>query len=133
MEQTNDTIITYNKGVKEYYNSRNRYWHAQGYVDKYINNSKNILDIGCGPGILINSFTKLNYLGAYIGYDKSTEMINFAKKKFPKYSFVHDLDDIPNNQFDLVFILATLHHLSNELDRKYLKALLKVLMVLDIC
>lgn len=70
---------------------------------------ENILDLGCGTGDLAY---KLNKLGVnVVGIDKSKNMIEQAKKKYPHLKF--EVQDAINlgypNEFDAVFSNATLH------------------------
>jgi trans-aconitate methyltransferase len=72
-------------------------------------NGEYILDLGCGTGDLTD---KLHKLGVnVVGIDKSENMIEQAKKKYPHLKFeVQDalhLDD--HCEFDAVFSNATLH------------------------
>jgi len=71
--------------------------------------NQKILDLGCGSGQLtskINEFAKET-----IGIDKSFEMIEDAKSKFPNIEFhVMDASDFKfNAKFDSIFSNATLH------------------------
>jgi len=70
-------------------------------------NPKKILDIGCGPGNS-NEVLYNKYPNAYIlGVDKSEEMINAAKMKYPNLDFdICDVSrDLPqlDSDFDIVF------------------------------
>lgn len=69
-----------------------------------------ILDLGCGTGDLTN---KLYEIGIHnvIGIDKSINMIEQAKAKYPHLKFlVQDVLDLCyKNEFDAVFSNATLH------------------------
>lgn len=70
---------------------------------------ENILDLGCGTGDLTK---KMYDLGVNVeGVDKSEDMINQARKKFPNMEFrVEDATKLEyRNQFDAVFSNATLH------------------------
>jgi SAM-dependent methyltransferase len=59
-----------------------------------------VLDLGCGYGRIANLFSPDKYLGI----DFSEEMINLAKKKNPKHSFlVEDFNTyIPDKNFDII-------------------------------
>ena len=68
-----------------------------------------ILDLGCGSGQLTS---KINELAKeVIGIDKSPEMINDARNKFPHINFqVADASNFSfDHKFDTIFSNATLH------------------------
>ncbi|MBS1841804.1 MAG: class I SAM-dependent methyltransferase, partial [Acidobacteria bacterium] len=68
-----------------------------------------ILDLGCGTGVLT---AEIASRGAEIfGIDRSTEMIQQAKSKFPALRFeVADATELKfNSEFDAVFSNAVLH------------------------
>ena len=68
-----------------------------------------ILDLGCGSGQLTS---KINELAKeVIGIDKSPEMINDARSKYPNINFqVADASNFNfENKFDAIFSNATLH------------------------
>lgn len=99
------------------------------FVEKYARSGMKILDIGCGNGIL---FSLLKDLGVnYLGIDISSELVVEAKKKFPKADFqVGDATKInfPQNNFDLIFAFAFLHHLpSRESREEFIKKIYSIL------
>ncbi|MBP1040773.1 methyltransferase domain-containing protein [Vagococcus sp. BWB3-3] len=68
-----------------------------------------ILDIGCGTGDLAQEIT--TYGASIVGVDKSLNMVNQARKKFPDLTFqAGDATELTfSNEFDAVFSNATLH------------------------
>lgn len=71
--------------------------------------SERILDIGCGTGDLANKLA-INLVNV-VGIDKSANMINQARAKYPHLTFrVDDATDLKyKDEFDAVFSNATLH------------------------
>jgi trans-aconitate methyltransferase len=68
-----------------------------------------ILDIGCGTGHLTAQIAVSG--AAVVGIDRSQEMVNAAKKEYPRLDFeVADARDLRfRDEFDAVFSNATLH------------------------
>lgn len=89
----------------------------QGLIDNKLDEltdlgkSLSILDFGCGTGrqLEINDIN-IKYPINYIGYDKSKEMIEKAKEKFPSDCFTNDLNEIPDTIIDLLIINDVLQH-----------------------
>jgi len=84
--------------------------------NKEIKKKAKILDIGCGPGIIIEELLSKN--AEIYGIDISKEMINLAKKKFPNVNFsVGDAENIkfPNNTFDVVISMGLIEYLKNDI------------------
>jgi len=69
--------------------------------NKYNFIPNSILDISCGIGDLVNELSKEYKV---VGSDRSAEMINIAKKKYPNLKFyVSDMADLSlENKFDLI-------------------------------
>ena len=82
--------------------------------DYNLTNKSKILDVGCGKGYLLYDLKKeLNGLQVY-GYDISAYAIENSHPEIKKNLFVHDAGkklNFPNDYFDLVISLATLHNL----------------------
>ena len=82
-----------------------------------------LLDIGSGTGMHVDIFNKKGIKAQ--GLDKSQEMIEFSRKKFPKYKF--DIGDIegpvsyPSNKFSVITLLFfSLYYIKNK-DRLFQK------------
>src|SRR3989338_3862075 len=98
-----------------------RFWRSKYATKKYIENvigdsvnfsGKKVLDFGCGTGSYSFLFDPDKYIGIDIDYDR----IKYAKKNYPEYNFRYTQNDIIKNlgnNFDYVFIVSTLHHLSD--------------------
>lgn len=82
------------------------------------NNFKTVLDAGCGEGETIMRLKK--YLtDNIVGFDINKECVAYCKNNFLNYSFsVEDIYKLPykDNQFDLVFCLEVLEHLTDPLN-----------------
>jgi len=84
-------------------------------VDNYIRPrvGVRILDIGCGPGTILNYLPQCDYLG----FDLSRRYIELAKSYHPHAKFVCErvsqfaLSD--HGSFDLVLALGVVHHLDD--------------------
>ncbi|MDD4984062.1 MAG: class I SAM-dependent methyltransferase [Candidatus ainarchaeum sp.] len=93
---------------------------------EFILDNKSVLDFGCGTG----SNAKLFDPTKYLGFDVDSGRIALAKKLYPGYKFkVLKTDSLSSEkkQFDIIFISATIHHISDSLFKKYLKDFKKVL------
>lgn len=78
-------------------------------------NKVRVLDFGCGTGVLASMFNK----SRYIGFDLDVDVVSFAEKKRPGYSFkVGNATSFKiDNRFDLILVVGVLHHL-NDLEVK---------------
>lgn len=81
-----------------------------------IKGCERVLDIGCGDGKITASIADLLPNGLVLGIDSSTEMVRFAKDKFPPESHENlrfmeaDAQDLRfDEEFDLVVSFAALH------------------------
>lgn len=88
--------------------------------------AQNVLDAGCGEGIVYRAMQERGYKGKWTGFDFSDEAIKFAKIASPDADWhVGSAYEIPfkDEQFDVVFCSQVLEHLPNpekplfELDR----------------
>lgn len=81
-------------------------------IVKKLKNVKNILDIGCGVGILVDKLNKANYKSS--GIDSSKEAICFAKKNFSGEFHIATANNFkPKNKYDLVIATQLIEHLNN--------------------
>jgi trans-aconitate 2-methyltransferase len=80
-----------------------------------LNNPKNIIDIGCGPGnstqILVNKRPNCNV----VGLDSSKSMIEKAKNDYPNQIWIHEKAEniIGDEKYSLVFSNASLQWMDN--------------------
>lgn len=108
-------------------------WNHNAHYHEYLmrqipERCRHILEIGCGTG----KFSRLlaGRAEKVLALDLSSQMIRLARessKLYPNIDFVRDdatTHQLPDNQFDCIATLATLHHLPAEtILRKIRKAL----------
>jgi SAM-dependent methyltransferase len=90
------------------------------------------LDFGCGVGRLTQSLAR--HFEFVVGVDISPPMIEHAKK-YNRYGngcqyFVNDRPDLrqfPNDEFDFIFTLIVLQHMTPHYEKCYLKEFMRVL------
>ncbi len=97
---------------------------------KYLPNSKSLLDLGCGTGQYSNLMTKLKL--DVVGVDRSSSMLNIAKKKYKKnkrLSFIKSNIQNMNlkKKFDIIsalFHILSYHTSEKEIDKFFSKSYL---------
>lgn len=75
-----------------------------------------ILDIGCGPGMLLDYLPKDI---SYTGFDGCQKYIDYAKKRFPDQTFFCEYitpksSPLFKDSFDIVIARGILHHLDDQ-------------------
>lgn len=106
-------------------------WFTQFYIHNKIEkhfklHDKKVLDFGTGTG----ANCTLCQPEQYLGIDPDEKRITFAKKLYPDYSFdVFKNDELSaeNDSFDVILLIAVLHHIPAEQIRKYLKEFRRIL------
>lgn len=80
-------------------------------AENFFLQNKKALDFGCGVGTTCTLFNPEKYLGV----DINQARINYAKKLYPNYQFqaLNHKGQLPfrKNSFDLILIIAVLHHI----------------------
>jgi 2-polyprenyl-3-methyl-5-hydroxy-6-metoxy-1,4-benzoquinol methylase len=103
-----------------------------GFFLEKIQPTDNVLDVGCGRGIVAAALsTKARHV---TGIDFEQKNIDFAKSHYnkPNLSFVHGdaLKDLPNQQFDVVILSSVLEHIDRRVEfLKQLQPLGKKLLI----
>lgn len=87
-----------------------------------VKSSDSILDVGCGTGRYAVFSCK------YFGIDSNEDYINYAKKHHQGTFLKMDGTDLefPDNTFDFVVNISTLHHVSDEVTRKIVAEMKRV-------
>jgi 2-polyprenyl-3-methyl-5-hydroxy-6-metoxy-1,4-benzoquinol methylase len=110
--------ILYNEIAKSFKETRIYVWPEFEYFKGYLHNGQAVLDLGCGNGRLLELLK--DYKVDYLGVDFSENLIREAQsqwlashggsnKKF-KSADILELGNI-KEKFDLIFCVATLHHI----------------------
>lgn len=94
-----------------------------------------VLDIGCGDGILINVWAKMERIASGFGFDASQQSINMALRardnlRHPERVSFQRLSaegDWPDRQFDVVTMVDVMHHIDPEFQRHTFHAAVKLL------
>ena len=122
LEQTKEI---YNAIASDFSDTRGKWWQGFGGFNQYVKPGDKVLDLGCGNGRMAEIFTESQI--EYLGVDNSEELIKIAKQRFADKSWTRfEVGDALTvdyqNQFDLVLMIAVLHHLpTKELRLKALK------------
>jgi 2-polyprenyl-3-methyl-5-hydroxy-6-metoxy-1,4-benzoquinol methylase len=107
----------YDKIAEEFSATRKTMWPELGDLDKYVKEGDTVLDIGCGNGKLFGYLSEKVKNFSYCGLDVSEKLIAIARSNFLKAEF-KTFDGINisclDQNFDVVFCLATLPHLPGE-------------------
>ena len=115
----------------EFAKTRKWNWRELKFLSEYIKDGQKVLDLGCGNGRLCKLLQSKDI--EYIGVDNSQGLIKIARRQFNKFTFlVADAlslgAQLPNNEFDIIFSIAFLHHIpSKELRLKILKDCFSIL------
>ncbi|MFA6424229.1 MAG: class I SAM-dependent methyltransferase [Candidatus Magasanikbacteria bacterium] len=111
----------YNRIAERFSGTRYDLWDELKQFKKLVKDGQNILDWGCGNGRLLFLLQDKNI--KYFGLDQSDELLKYAKKKWAaeikseKASFFSTAardKKFSDNFFDLVFMIASFHHLPDE-------------------
>lgn len=130
LEQTKQN---YNTIAVDFNKTRQYVWPGVKDFKKYVKAGDRILDLGCGNGKLRLLFKNVKV--DYIGIDNSRQLLNLAETNFnfrianQKFIFA-DITDLPfpDSYFDVIFGIATFHHLPSKELR--FKALVEVKRVM---
>ena len=107
--------ILYNEIARNFSETRYNVWPEFEYFRGYLHNGQAVLDLGCGNGRLLELLK--DYKVNYLGVDFSENLIREAQAKWPDKKFkAADLAALGHlkEKFDLVFCVATLHHIPSD-------------------
>lgn len=110
VETDYDTIADAFAGSRMY-----QWYEVTHIVDQYVRPGMNVLDLGCGNGRLAELINKSK--ARYLGMDVSSELIALAQHQYPQNQFrVSSIMNIdaPDDTFDLVFLIASFHHIPSQ-------------------
>ncbi len=121
----------YNKIARHFSGTRYDTWPELEQFKSILQDGQYILDWGCGNGrlLLMLRDKKIHYFGV----DQSRELLKIAKKKYADliktgqvkfFCTAHKEKNFPGLFFDLVFMIASFHHLPDR--RSRLKLLKKI-------
>lgn len=113
--------------------TRQKFWNEMRDFAESMVPGDHVLDLGCGNGRLYDTLKDKSI--NYTGVDNSLELLDFAKKRWGENESrqfllgdVTNLDWWKGKKYNVVFLIATLHHIpSAELRKKVLENVSKVL------
>lgn len=111
----------YDKIAPLFATTRQYLWDDLKPFVKYLKPNQKVLDIGCGTGRLYQIFAKFQDSLDYVGLDQSEGQLEEAKRDFPNNKYVQaEMTKLSfeGSSFDLIFCIATLHHLPDETTRE---------------
>jgi 2-polyprenyl-3-methyl-5-hydroxy-6-metoxy-1,4-benzoquinol methylase len=100
--------------VENFFNPTVVYNNINSVILELYEKETNVLDIGCGTGILAQYIHKMNPDSYIVGLDQSCEVINETKKNLNEFYLIDlDTEQIPvfEKKFDLVILGDVLEHL----------------------
>ncbi|MEK7164778.1 MAG: class I SAM-dependent methyltransferase [Patescibacteria group bacterium] len=107
----------YQKLARYYDTDKAPVWQEVKDLLSDIKSDVSVLDIGCGTGRVRQALpADLDYTGL----DNSPELLEVARRKYANNKFVQaDARDLPlpDNSFDVVLLIATVHHFFAQADR----------------
>ncbi len=105
---------SYSQIAQEFSLSREKeIWPKLKEMADLVENNTKVLDLGCGNGRLLKAFKgrEIDYLGC----DQEKKLINIAQKNWPSNKFiVSSFNDILNEQFNYIFLIAVFHHIPSK-------------------
>lgn len=110
---------TYNKIARPFGLTRQYLWDDLLPLKKYTKDNYKVLDLGCGTGRLYHLFKDFQDV-KYVGADQSAGQIAVAREKLPGVNFqIAEMTKLPfkKGEFDVVYCIATFHHLPDEKSR----------------
>lgn len=119
ISQFDEWSETYEEGIWSYYFSLANKKILE-LLKGRVSSSANILDVGCGPGLLIEQLAQ-NFTGEIVGLDISPKMIEFAKKRcsdFKNVEFINtDIESAgTNKKFDAIVCMNSFHHYNDHVN-----------------
>lgn len=91
---------------------------------------KNILDFGCGDGLMTYEVQRQFPKSEIHGVDNSPESIKIAEKNYPDIKYHLSTDNLKmfqKNQFDVLLATHVFHHILFEQHKHYIKEITRIL------
>ena len=110
---------TYDKIAKLFAQTRKYLWDDLKPLKKYMKDGFSILDLGCVTGRLYHLFKDFQDV-EYVGVDQSEGQLAVAREEFPDNKYIQaEMTELPceDNEFDIIYCIATFHHLPDEKNR----------------
>lgn len=124
------TTDGYNTIADEWHQTRQEFWpEIADTIKQNISGNENIIDVGCGNGRLLKILSSYPDI-KYFGIDPSEKLIDYAREDFPDNKFeICDGINIPakNEEYDICFSIAVMHHLPTSLVAEWLSEIHRVL------
>lgn len=114
-------------------NTIQRFWHKYKFSEIISSmglKNKKILDVGCGPGVLLSLMPQI--YNSALGLDLSKKQISFARKKFASFKKIKwvakDLKDMhfKRNSFDYVVSSEVIEHIPKKASLELLKKMKEI-------
>tara|TARA_Y100001970_G_C14217889_1_gene850765 strand:- start:463 stop:1125 length:663 start_codon:yes stop_codon:yes gene_type:complete len=102
---------------------------VKDFIEHYnLDNSSSILDVGCGKGFMLHDFKVALPEAKIAGIDISKYCIDNTMSSVSEFCITGSCDNLPypDNSFDLVIAIATIHNLELEGVKKSLKEIQRV-------
>lgn len=124
IEKYNDAQLMNKEIIKDFFDNLAPHWDNEPIADREIidtildnsgvTESIDILDIGCGTGVLFPYYLERN-VKSITAVDLSPEMVKIAKSKFPQAEIIcDDAESISfDRQFDVIMIYNAFPHFPN--------------------
>lgn len=109
----------YDSIASEFDQTRKVQWPEFHEFLEYVENDVKVLDLGCGNGRVYDLLKSKDV--DYLGIDNSSGLIDRARENYPKARFeIGDMVDLdlPDNSFDIIFSIASFHHIPGKKLRK---------------
>ncbi|MBU1036526.1 class I SAM-dependent methyltransferase [Patescibacteria group bacterium] len=123
----------YNQIASHFSQTRVMPWTEFGLFKEYIKPGQKILDLGCGNGRWYKFLIDQHLPVEYYGLDNSEQLIKVAKETYSNEAARFILGELtklnfPENSFEVVVCIATLHHLpSRQLRQQAIAEIYRVL------